>query len=150
MTNGGYYGYSFSLTIVALFYYIHISNYGAGLYFPDVYSSMSLVPFSIFRLAFAYQMIRYYQGKTTKGKTAAAAILSDTPILIIWFLSTGISGSWGLYFPLPIMMIIGLLLLWKFPAAEATVPWEGEAKPTPWWDKQVKTETESTNDDKPW
>ncbi len=132
--------------IVALLYSIHISDYGVGVSFFDIYSAMTVFPLLIFRIAFAYQMTRYYQGKTTKGRATAGAILSDAPILATWLVSVGIYGSWGLNFPLPIMMLVGLLLLWRFPASEATVPWEGAVEPIPWWEAQAKGEAKSTVD----
>jgi len=145
-TYGGSYGYSFRLFIVSLLYTIHLSDYGIGISFSDIYSVMAVFPLLIFRIAFIYQIMRYYQGKTTKGRTTAGAILSDAPVLFTWLVSVGIYGSWGLNFPLPIMMFVGLLLLWRFPASEATVPWEGAIEPIPWWEEQAKGEAKSTVD----
>jgi hypothetical protein len=120
--------------------------------FLDFYS-LAMIPFSIFRFVFVYQIARYYQGKTTKTRTAIAAGLSEAPLLALYALliiTSAFYGGLGLNFPLPIMTVVGLLLIWKLPAPEVTVPWEGADEPKSWWEKSLEDKTDSTADNQPW
>ena len=147
------YGYSFYLNITAMLWSIFIDEYGFHFQFINVYSSIAMIPFLLFRVAFVYQITRYYQGKTTRGRTVVAAVLSEAPFLalyVVYLFTFAIYGGLGLNFPLPIMMVVGLLLLWRSPVQEVTVPWEGIDEPTPWWEEQQQEETKSPADDQPW
>ena len=143
------YGYSFYLNITAMIWSMVMDEYGFSFQFLNIYSLMAMIPFLMFRVAFVYQITRYYQGKTTRGRTTIAAVLSEAPILAIYVLiiiTSAIYSGWGLNFPLPIMMIVGLLLLWRFPVPEATVPWECADEPTPWWEESPEDKTESNSE----
>ena len=144
---GNSYGYSFYLNITAILWTLNMTEFGFSFHF-ITYSLLVMIPFLMFRVAFVYQITRYYQGKTTRERTTVVAILSDAPILalyVVYFIITsGIYGGIGLNFPLPIMMILGLLLLWRSPVPEVTVPWEGADEPIPWWDENPEDRTEST------
>jgi len=48
------------------------------------------------------------------------------------------------------MMIIGLLLLWRFPVDEPTVPWEDTEEPKSWWEETTEETTEPADNDQPW
>ena len=146
------YGYSFYLNITAVLWTLNMTEFGFSFQF-ITYSLLTMIPFYMFRFAFVYQITRYYQGKTTRGRTSVVAILSDAPILALYVLfiitstiygGSAIYGGIGLDFPLPIMMIVGLLLLWRSPVLEAKVPWEGADEPTPWWDENPEDKIEST------
>jgi hypothetical protein len=114
---------------------------------------MMTAPFLLFRIASVYQIVRYYQGKTTKGRARIGAFIADAPILIVFvfylFLGGMVVGT-VLNLPLPIMMIVGLLLIWRYPLYEPTVPWEGSDDFKPWWDEKPDEEAEPTAEDQPW
>jgi hypothetical protein len=99
-------------------------------------------------------IIRYYQGKTTKGRARIGAFIADAPFLIvylIYFFTSGIIVGIGLNLPLPIMTIVVLLLIWKYPVYEPTVPWEGSDDFRPWWeDKPEEEEAKPSAEDQPW
>ncbi len=157
IATAGYiaYGSSFYLTITALLWSVYITNTGISFQFPFlfVYNLLTMFPILLFRIALVYQITRYYQGKTTRGRTAVVAFLSESPLLVFYFLfliTAMMYGGVGLNFPLPILMILGLLLLWKFPVHEATVPWEEEDEPTYWWENVSEDEPEPAADNQPW
>ena len=150
--NGYSAGYSFYLNITAMLWSFSIGEYSYGFQFITIYASLAMIPFLMFRLAFVWQIARYYQGKTTRRRTAFMATLSEAPILAIYvlmFFTFTIYGGWGLNFPLPLMMIVGLIILWRFPVSEATVPWEGVSEPIPWWEEQSIDKPGSSSDDQP-
>ncbi|KXH77341.1 MAG: hypothetical protein AM326_05240 [Candidatus Thorarchaeota archaeon SMTZ-45] len=150
---GQYYGLSFYINITAMLWTIFMNEYGVTIQFFDLFVLLYLVPFHFFRIAFVFQIVRYYQEKTTRRRTAVAALLSEAPFLafyILWLITFGALIGLGFNFPTPIMMIIGLLLLWRFPVSEVTVPWEGVSEPTPWWEEELKARTEPVSNDQPW
>ncbi len=146
-------GIDYFIIISAFFWALTISPHYFVFQFFNPITLMMMVPFLLFRIASVYQISRYYQGKTTKGRARIGAFIGDAPFLIVYmfiFITVGFYGGIGLNFPLPIMMIVGLLLLWKFPVHEATVPWEEEGEPTYWWENVSEDEPEPAADNQPW
>ena len=146
-------GWDYNINISAILWSFYMSPYYTGFQFLYPGNLMMMIPFLMFRIASTYQLARYYQRKTTKGRARLAVALSDGPILfvyIIFLITAGISGVWGLNYPLPIMMFVGLLLLWRFPVEEPTVPWEGSEEPKSWWEEKPEETTEPPDDDQPW
>ena len=150
-----YSSYSYSFIIQSLFWMIRLDS--SGFYFETIPPGavFTMFPFLLIRLALPYQMYRYYHGRTTRTRTAAVAILSELPfiaIIILQFVFSLIFG--GMMFvislPFPIMMIVGVLILWRKPISEVIVPWEGVDKPTPWWEDRPEEEKESPTDNQPW
>jgi len=154
-TSGYSFGPSFYLIITATTWMIYIDGISAIRFeFIPSYALLGMIPFLMFRAASVYQIARYYQGKTTKGRARIAAFIGDAPFLILYSILIvvgGFSGGIGLNFPLPILMFVGLLLLWRFPIFEATVPWEGMSDPVPWWEEEKQEEkTETSADNQLW
>ena len=145
-------GFGYNITISSVLWAIYMDGYSIRFEFLNPLILMTMIPFLMFRVASVYQMTRYYQGKTTKGRARLAAFIGDAPFLILYafvFIVIGFYGGVGLNLPLPIMMIVGFLLLWKFPAYEATVPWEGTSEPKSWWEENPEDKTEPTADNQP-
>jgi hypothetical protein len=150
---GYIYGFDFFLSFTAVLWTMSIDAFGITFYFNGPFNLIMMIPFLLFRVASAYLIIRYYQEKTTKGRARIAAVLGDAPFLFIygiWLITIGFSIGIGLNFPLPIMMIVGLILLWIFPVKDVTVPWEGTEDPKSWWEEKPEETTESPADDQPW
>ena len=146
-------GYGYDITISSVLWAIYMDGYSIRFYFHPPVNLMTMIPFLMFRVASVYQITRYYQGKTTKGRGRLAAFIGDAPFLIVYafvFIVMGFYGGVGLNLPLPIMMIVGLLLLWKLPAYEATVPWEGASESKSWWEEKSEDKTEPPTDNQPW
>ena len=146
-------GLGYSVNISAVLWSFTIDPYYFGFQFFNPVNLFMMVPFLLFRVASVYQLTRYYQGKTTKGRARIAAFIGDAPFLVVYifvFIVVGFYGGVGLNLPLPIMMIVGLLLLWRFPVADVTVPWEGTEEPKSWWEEKPEETTEPPADDQPW
>jgi hypothetical protein len=153
ITSGYSYGYSFYLMITAMTWSVYIDGVSPIRFeFLPSYALLGMIPFLMFRAGSVYLITRYYQGKTTKGRARIAAFIGDAPFIIVYSFLIIFGGlGIGLNFPLPIMMFVGLLLLWRFPAYEATVPWEGMRDPVPWWEEEKQEEkTETSADNQPW
>ena len=153
ITSGYSYGYSFYLMITSMTWAVYIDGVTPIRFeFLPSYALLGMIPFLMFRVGSVYLITRYYQGKTTKGRARIAAFIGDAPFIIVYsFLMIFAGLGIGLNFPLPIMMFVGLLLLWRFPAYEATVPWEGMRDPVPWWEEEKQEEkTETSADNQPW
>lgn len=142
----------FYLVISAVLWSIYIDGYNIRFEFHNSFTLIIMIPFLMFRVASTYLIVRYYQRKTTKGRAIIGAILGDAPFLFIYsflLIVMGIHGGWGLNLPVPIMMIVGFLLLWRFPVEEVTVPWESPEEPTPWWEEQLLDTKELPDDNQP-
>jgi len=150
-----YSSFSYNFIIQSLFWMIHLDSSGFYLQIIPPYAVFTMFPFLLIRLTLPYQMFRYYHGRTTRTRTAAVAILSELTfiaVFILQFVFSLISGGmiFGISLPFPIMMIVGVLLLWRKPIPEVTVPWEGADEPTPWWEEKPQEKTELPADDQPW
>ena len=154
VASSGYaFGYSYFVNISAILWSVYIDEYGIRFLSLNPFSLIMMVPFLLFRVASVYQIIRYYQGKTTKGRAKIGAFIADAPFLIVYlfyFITFGIIGGIGLNLPLPIMMLVALFLIWKYPAYEPGVPWEGPDEFTPWWKEEPEEKTEPISEDQPW
>lgn len=146
------FGYDSFLSITSILWVIYMDGYNVRFEFINPFYLMGMIPFLMFRVAFVYQITRYYRGKTTRGRTAAGAVISEAPFFAmyaLWIITVGIYGAFGYNFPLPIMMIVGLLLLWRFPVSEVTVPWKGANDQRAWWEENTEDKTEPATDNQP-
>ncbi len=146
---GEHYFSSFYLNITAMTWQVNVSQFGLTIQFLEPYMLLTMSPFLLFRAGFVYQISKYYRGKTTRGRTAIAAVLSEAPFFVLfffWAISTALYSGFGLNSPLPIMMVVGLLILWRFPMPTVKVPWEGAEEPTPWWEEESKEDTKPAVD----
>ena len=153
-TSGYDYGSSFYLNIAAILWSLSYDGYYFGFHFVGIPYSINMIPYLMFRVAFVYQIARYYQGLTTRSRTAIVAVLSEAPILFmytVWVFGTALygGGAWGLNFPLPIMTTVGLLILWRFPVPEMKDPWSDADKSVSWWEKQTSDKNEFPSDNQP-
>ena len=146
-------GSSYFVNISAVSWSVYIDAWsGIRFEFLSPFIMMMMIPFLLFRIVSVYVVTRYYQGKTTKGRARIGAFIADAPFLIlylIYFFTVGFIIGVGLNLPLPIMTIVSLLLIWKFPVHEPTVPWEGSDDFRPWWEEKPEEETNPTFEDQP-
>ena len=117
-----------------------IINLGFGIdyYFGQVeiwiYEPLALISeiaFVFFRFVFVYQIVMLYQGRTTQRKVILAGILGELPILLLsisrdfaillLWLSGGIGSSFMI--PMPIILVLGLALLRKYPPIDNNTHW---------------------------
>jgi hypothetical protein len=88
------------------------------------------LPFTCMRLVFVYQMHRYLLGRTTQKRTIIVGILSELQTVIMIFpvftilslLGTFELVSGFLFFPIPVLLLVGLVIIRVVPVTEES-PW---------------------------
>jgi hypothetical protein len=75
-----------------------------------------------FRLMFIYQLVRFYEGKTTTGPLFLAGMLGETPA-ILHVTYTMMMGFVGHIFPLPLHLLVAWVFLRVRPPPEISTPW---------------------------
>lgn len=76
----------------------------------------------VFRLVFIYQLIRFYEGKTTAGPLFLAGMIGETPA-ILHITYTMMMGFVGHIFPLPLHLLVAWVFLIARPPPEISTPW---------------------------
>jgi hypothetical protein len=101
-----------------------LSGHGV-LFFPIMFT----IPLSMLRLLFVYQMYKYYEGSTTRRWTLVLAILADGPGFALFFvtlISLLTQAPWVyMFYPTPLLFLIGMFILWLRPLPEPRTPWNG-------------------------
>jgi uncharacterized protein YceK len=89
----------------------------------DPFLVMQYLPFVSIRFAFAYLMMRYYEGETTGGMLVLSGIAGELiPALLI--LSLPLSALLDqLVFPLPLHLLTGFIIVTVKPPPVVTSPW---------------------------
>ncbi len=104
-----------------------------------------LLLFSL-RPVFAYQMVRYYNGRTTKMNTLLVGVASELQILVVAYL--GMIGQLAsspdpgqilvpLFGPIPVLFLTGLVIMKLRPPSEITTPWQQMEERKQRWDKDA-------------
>ena len=107
--------------------------------------TIGLLLFSL-RPVFAYQMVRYYNGRTTKLNTLLVGVASELQILVV--ANLGMIGqlvsspdpsqiSVPLFGPIPILFLTGLVIMKLRPPPEITTPWQQMEERKQRWDKDA-------------
>jgi len=90
---------------------------------------MFTIPLTMLRFLFAYQINRYYEGMTTRGKTLALGILADGPgflLLLVMVITLLVPSLWVyIFYPTPLLFLSGALVLWRKPIPKPKTPWDG-------------------------
>jgi hypothetical protein len=148
----GYVG-NYDFSIQSLLWYFHIGTFGSDFQFLPFYATFSIFPYLVLRMVPAYVTFRYYQGRTSRRRALFGLMIGDLLFLIegIPFFLFAISFI-NSYFilPFPFQMLVGFLILWRFPIPEPTKPWESSEETKPWWEKEsddVPVSSDSKNDE---
>jgi hypothetical protein len=106
----------------------------------------AFLPILCFRLASAFQIVRYYRENTTRKRTALIILIGAGPYLLsnIAALISYLQFPGQLLIPLPVQMIVGLMILWRFPVPEPTKPWKEQEESSSWWTKSKKDELDES------
>ncbi len=111
-------GILFPVDDTSIFYGIHILN-------PLI---MSWVPvYGLFNILFAVQVVRFIQGKTSTNRAILAGLstlilpLYEVLLFVPYLLSIGHLSFVG---PIPIQLIVGLFIIWKYRPKPLDTPWE--------------------------
>ena len=112
----------FAAHLVGVFWTIFIGSpipiNGGGMVPPtiDPVSGILVVPLIVLRLLFVLQLYRVYRGQTSKSAALAVGVLSELFLVIINVLRSSPTFTTGdLYIPIPILLLVGYFLLWRFP-----------------------------------
>ena len=126
------------LSVFAVLWAFSSSPYLTHLEIMNIFSLITMMPFGFLRLAYAYQMFRFYNGRTTKKRTLTLGIVSELPFVmlfvlyfIMWFLYP--YGPMGLAGPTLILLIAGILIIRLKPPPKPPEMWEGMPEEKPWW-----------------
>ena len=94
---------------------------------PILLSGFSL---TFMRLVFVYQMHRYLLGLTTSKRTIIVGILSELQIVIMIlpvFIILSLLGTFelifGLFIPIPVLLLVGLVIMRVVPSNKIESPW---------------------------
>jgi len=146
------YNYSIvSQTIIQSMLWMYV---GSGSMYPyqgfsiiPPYAWTSMFPIMILRFVPVLQIYRYYQGKTTRRRAAIASVFGDgfflSVILIMLIVNYAVGLSMGMYaIPLPFQFLFCAIMLWRYPIAEPTTPWEDMEEHQSWWEKDQEPNVE--------
>jgi hypothetical protein len=107
--------------------------------------TIGLLLFSL-RPVFAYQMVRYYKGRTTKLNTLLVGVASELQVLVVTNLMTigQLVSSPNpsqilvpLFGPTPVLFLTGLVIMKLRPPPEITTPWQQMEERKQRWDKDA-------------
>jgi hypothetical protein len=95
------------------------------------------------RILFAYQIMRYFQGKTTRKRLITVGVLAEFPmaaatigdilLFVILIINRTITYlSFWYLIPTPVMLLLGFLLLRFFPA-QGESDWDLKKESKKWW-----------------
>ena len=89
--------------------------------------------------AFTYQMMRLYSGKTTKKQTFLVGLLGTLPLITVGVMNT-LPLLWDpkwpygfTWFPVPVIVLVGYLLVKRYPPLEQSRVWPELDRGTDLW-----------------
>ncbi len=127
LSSFGGHDHHVSISINALFWAIFPSEFSfGGLQVLNLISLSFGIPLGFFNIVFAFQVVRYFRGETSKRRTFLAGI--STLIIpfasLIMALPLMISSGWYVYIgPIPVQLVTGLILVYFAGPKESTSPW---------------------------
>ena len=133
------------LSVIAVFWNFTSSTHYTYLELTNIFTLANTIPFGFLRLAYAYQMVRFYKGRTTKKRTQTLGIVSELPFaimflpyLFMWILNP--LSPVALAGPTFILLIVGLLIVRFRPPPESPEIWEELSEEKSWWEKKPEEE----------
>jgi len=128
--------------IIAMMWQLHFNSW--GLIF-DPTGLIASLPLTFLSIVFVVMMMRLYQGKSTKKRTLLVGFASVLQLEAVfygtmifdWMLYPSFNPFSIIIFPIPILLIMGLLIIHFYPPAEGTM-WIEEEKTSSWWEKSVE------------
>jgi hypothetical protein len=127
-----------TLSMIAVCWELYLSPYQSYLAIANPFMLIAMMPFGFLRLAFAYQMVRFYKDKTTRRRTFALGVVSEIPFMVLFLLNLIMMllfpfGFTFLCGPTPILLIVGILIVRLKPPPEPPEIWEEMPEEKPWW-----------------
>ncbi|MHA3963192.1 MAG: hypothetical protein AM325_006595 [Candidatus Thorarchaeota archaeon SMTZ1-45] len=125
---------AFAANLIGVFWMVFIGTPipvdGGGMVPPtvDPTAGIMVVPLIALRLLFVFLLYRAYNGQTSRRSAILLGVLSELYLVIInipsYISSITTLSIGGLYLPLPILLLVGALMVWKFPPFVPSKPWE--------------------------
>ncbi|MFW9843184.1 MAG: hypothetical protein ACFFEV_01280 [Candidatus Thorarchaeota archaeon] len=116
-----------SVTTYALFWAIYPpTSSPSGLQVMTYYSLSAGLPLGFFNIIFAFQVIRFIRGRSSKRKTLVVGALTFVIPIISLIIALPAMISFGVFVyigPIPIQLAIGLILMHFAGPKEVTSPW---------------------------
>jgi hypothetical protein len=101
-------------------------------------------PFTGWRLAFVYQMYRYYEGRSSRRMTVGLAIFAEFLYDVVNYLMFGVFmvGYWGplFFIPTPFMLFSAMVFMWFAPYPVPKSAFDDHAEPDKWWKEDIAVE----------
>lgn len=119
-----------------LYYRIDLGGWFLDWQFPFFVIGQS-IQFTLLRPLFAFQMVRFYQNKTSKKMTLLVGLLVELQVLVVSLIWSGnIFTSNTLRIPLPVLLLIGYLLMRFIPPKKSELWLEKEEETQEWWNHE--------------
>ena len=116
-----------SISINALFWAIFPSEFSfGGLQVLNLNALSFGIPLGFFNIIFAFQVIRFLRGETSRKRTLLAGISTLVIPLASLIMALPFMLTWGVFVyigPIPIQLVTGLILVYYFGPKEITSPW---------------------------
>ncbi|MCK5302656.1 MAG: hypothetical protein KAJ96_05910 [Candidatus Thorarchaeota archaeon] len=133
------------ISLIAILWSFTSSSYYTQLVIADIFTLGMSMPFGFLRLAYAYQMFRLYNGRTTKKRTLTLGIVSELPFailfipyLIMWLLNP--LSPLALAAPTLILLIVGILIVKFKPPPKPPETWVEISENKSWWEEKSEEE----------
>jgi hypothetical protein len=133
------------ISLIAILWSFTSSSYYTQLVIADIFTLGMSMPFGFLRLAYAYQMFRLYNGRTTKKRTLTLGIVSELPLailfipyLIMWLLNP--LSPLALAAPTLILLIVGILIVKFKPPPKPPETWVEISEKKSWWEEKSEEE----------
>ena len=117
---------------------------------------LNSLPFTFLRPVFIYMFYRLYRGKSTRKRVLVVGIISEVFVEAIFYFTMIMQlllypYGWfplNIVFPIPILLVIGLVYMKLVPPPEVT-SWVDESEPSHWWTEKEKDKPEERLEEKP-
>lgn len=91
------------------------------------------LPLCLLNILYAHQIVKYYQGRSSRNSVNMIGLLSILLPTVIVLLISGILGGYIVLYPIPIQFLIGFVLMWRIDGPEVISPWSGMRLDLSWW-----------------
>jgi hypothetical protein len=139
-------GYGFGWQLMAMTWEASYWDNNVQIFLVQPYMLMTGLLLLSLRPVFAYQMVRCYNGRTTKLNTLLVGVASELQILVVGNLALivqlALSPDPGqimvpLFGPIPVLFLTGLVIMNLKPPSEITTPWQQMEERKQRWDKDA-------------
>lgn len=108
------FGHSVSFQILGMLYWAtYLEGIGVWYFESSIYTLLASMMFTFLRPVFAVQMVRYYEGKSSKRLTLLIGLITELQPMIVNFQTIILltESYLGFRFPIPILLSLAIILL---------------------------------------